>query len=240
MKDIHSQWLSCQSSSCSNEYLQHYLSYVQSSSNLKIYLHLIDHANQSRDLIDLYNYLSFNRNEFTLIEMDLPLIDQEYLFSYLLTDHFLFILLTLILYLICLIFFVKNLVFLLTILQQIFLTLICTWTIYQTIFHLPLTILTSTSLIFYFILMLLDSSLWYTCWFVNHHRRDDCPIEQLIESLLIQIFYYILPKNLTAMIVLIITYSNQIIAFQYCTIFAFLLLIISFLLSFLLYPGKLI
>ena len=234
LKEFHSQWLSCNSSLfCSNDFLHHYLTYLPfSSSYLKIYLHRDD------SLFDFYIYLSSNRKEWNLIEMNLPLEDQESLFIHLVFNDIHSIILTVILYLISLIFFVKNLLFILTILQQIFLTMICTWMIYHSFCQFPLVILNATSLIFYLVLILLDSALWYTCWGVNHHRKDDCPIERIIESLSIQIFYYILPKTLTAMIVLIITYSNQIIALQYSTFFAFLLLIISFLISFILYPGK--
>lgn len=170
--------------------------------------------------------------------MNFPFEDQQILFLHLLFNDIYSIVLTGLFYLISLILFVKNLLFILTILQQIFLTMICTWMIYHSFCQFPLMILNVTSGIFYLVLILLDSTLWYTCWIVNHHRRDDCPIQRIIESLSMQIFYYILPKNLTAMIALIITYSNQIIALQYSTFFAFLLLIISFFISFILYPGK--
>jgi hypothetical protein len=48
-----------------------------------------------------------------------------------------------------------------------------------------------------------------------------------------------MPKTLTAIIALVITYTNQIIAVQCFTVFSFLLISISFLISFTLYPGNL-
>jgi hypothetical protein len=101
-----------------------------------------------------------------------------------------------------------------------------------------MNILNYTSVTLYLFIILIDSFLWYTCWFVNDHRRDDGTINRTIENLLTQTFFYLVPKNLTAIILLVITYTNQIIALQCFTVFSFLLLSISFLISFTLYPGK--
>ena len=88
--------------------------------------------------------------------------------------------------------------------------------------------------------MLIDSFLWYVCWFTNSHRRDDCTINRIIEDLLTQTLYYLVPKNLAAIIVLVITYISQIIVIQSFTVFSCLLLLISIFISFILYPGMFI
>ncbi|UJR26850.1 hypothetical protein I4U23_008162 [Adineta vaga] len=86
----------------------------------------------------------------------------------------------------------------------------------------------------------MDSFLWYTCWFLNNHRRDDCTIERIVDNLLTQTFFYLIPKNLTAIIALVITFTNQIIAIQCFIVFSFLLILISFLISFIVYPASFI
>jgi len=164
--------------------------------------------------------------------------DEQILFNNFLKNNFPLICLTIILYFLCLLLFIKNLFFILIIIQHIFLTIIFTFTIYIYLFHFPITILNYTSITLFFFIILIDSFLWYTCWFINNHRRDDCTINRIIENLLTQTFYYILPKNLTAIIALVITYTNQIIALQCFTVFSFLLILISFFISFTLYPGK--
>lgn len=99
-------------------------------------------------------------------------------------------------------------------------------------------ILNYISLTLFFFLILIDSFLWYSCWSINKNRRDDCTIQRIIENLLTQTFFYLMPKNLTAIIALVITYTNQIIAIQYFTVLAFLFIFISFFISFTLYPGN--
>jgi len=170
--------------------------------------------------------------------MNFDLNNEEILFNHLLYNNFPLICLTIILYLLCLLLFVKNLFFILIIIQHIFLTFICTFFIYIYLFHFPITILNYTSITLYLFIILIDSFLWYTCWFVNNHRRDDCTINRIIENLLTQTFYYLLPKNSTAILTLVITYTNQLIALQCFTVFSFLLILISFFISFTLYPGK--
>ena len=90
------------------------------------------------------------------------------------------------------------------------LTFLSSILIYSNLFHFPITILNYTSLTLYLFLMLIESLLWYTCWFNNKNRRDDCPIQRIIENLLTQTLFYLIPKYLTAIIILIITYINQI------------------------------
>jgi hypothetical protein len=243
LEEYHSQWLTCNSSLCSNTRLRHYLLHAKSSSSLsifKIYLNILNDANKIEHLINLYDNLHQYQyeNQYRIIDINFDSNDEEILFHHFLRNHFPLIYLTIILYFICLILFVKNLFFIFIIIQHIFLTLFCTWSIYHSFFHFPLTILNYTSLTLYLFILLIDSFLWYTCWFVNNHRRDDCTINRIIENLLTQTFYYLLPKNLTAIIALVITYSNQIIALQCFTVFSFLLILISFLISFTLYPGK--
>ena len=240
LEDYHSQWLACNSSICSNPRLRYYLPHIQSSSIFKIYLHITNDTHQIENLIHLYENLHnyHHANQFHIIDLKFNTNDEQSLFHHLLHNHLPLLYLTFSLYLLSLLFFVKNLFFILIILQQIFLTLICTWTIYTSFFHFPMTILNYTSITLYLFIVLIDSFLWYTCWFVNNHRRDDCPIHRMIENLLTQTFYYLLPKNLTAILALVITYSNQIIALQCFTIFSILLIAISFLLSFTLYPGR--
>ncbi len=239
-EEYYSQWLTCNSSLCSNTRLHHYLLHVKSSSIFKIYLNIPNDTNKRDNLINLYDNFHYYQYEdqYHIINMNFDSNDEEYLFYHFLQNNLPLIYLTIILYFICLILFVKNLFFILIIIQHIFLTLIITWSIYNSFLHFPLTILNLTSLTLYFFILLIDSFLWYTCWFVNNHRRDDCTINRIIENLLTQTFYYLLPKNLTAMIALVITYSNQIIALQCFTVFSFLLILISFLISFTLYPGK--
>jgi len=240
LESFRSQWFSCQTSlSCENQFLRTYLSHQMSSSlTWKIFLNL---GNNSDNLIYLYENLQHYqyKNQFNLVDMKFNFNDEQTLFIYFLKQNRWLIILSLSLYVFCLLLFVKNIFFLLIIIQQIFLTLFLTFIIYIYLFQFPLTILNYSSLILYLFIISIDSFLWYTCWFVNNHRRDDCTINRIIENLLTQTFYYILPKNLTACLALIITYTNQIIALQCFTVFAFLLICISFFISFILYPGRL-
>lgn len=235
-----SQWSLCKSSECSNTRLNNYLTHFQSELIFKIYINIKNNLNKTENLIYLYDYFSNYQyeNKYKINHIKFDSNDEQILFNYFLYKNFSIISLTICLYIICLVLFVKNLFFILIILQQIFLTLICTFLIHIYFLHFPLTILNYTSIILYFFIILIDSFLWYSCWFVNNHRRDDCTINRIIENLLTQTFYYLLPKNLTAIIVLVITYTNQIIALQCFTVFAFLLILISFIISFTLYPGK--
>jgi hypothetical protein len=141
-------------------------------------------------------------------------------------------------YIVCLSLFVKNFFFIFIVLVHLILTCGLSLLIYRSWLHLPWTILNWTSIVLYFILTLIDSFLWYVCWHNNNHRRDDCTIKRIIENLLTQAFFYIMPKNLTAIIALTITYTNQIVALQCFTMFALLLIVMSFVMSFTLYPGK--
>jgi hypothetical protein len=166
------------------------------------------------------------------------MISEEILLNNFLKQNSYLILLTISLYFVCLLLFVKNFFFILMIIFHIFLTFSLCFIIYFYLFHFPITILNYTSLTLYLFLILIDSFLWYTCWFINNHRRDDCTIHRIIENLLTQTFFYLMPKNLTAIIALVITYTNQIIAIQCFTVLAFLLILISFFISFTLYPGK--
>lgn len=203
----------------------------------KIYLSIENHPQK---LVHLYESLQKYRYEhrFAFKEMQINGKNEEILFHYFLEKNLHIILLTIALYFLCLIFFVKNLFFILAILVHLVLTCGISLLIYSYIFHLPWTMLNSTSLILYFFIVLIDSFLWYACWFINNHRRDDCPIQRIVENLITQAFFYLMPKNLTAIIALVITYMNQIIALQCFTVFSFLLITISFVISFTLYPGK--
>jgi len=172
--------------------------------------------------------------------MNFDFNDEQIIFKHLLQCNLPFIYLTISLYILCLLLFVKNIFFIFIIILHIFITLVCTFIIYVYLFHFPITILNYTSITLYLFIILIDSFLWYTCWFANNHRRDDCTINRIIENLLTQTFYYLVPKNLTAIIILVITYTNQIIALQCFTVFSVLLISISFFISFTLYPGKLV
>jgi len=240
LEEYHSQWLLCNSSECSNTRLHHYLNHLQSSSIFKIYINIENDSNKTENLIYLYNNFSNYQydNKYHMIHINFDSNDEQILFNYFLYNNVSLICITFTLYVLCLLLFVKNVFFIIIILQHIFLTIVCTFSIYIYLLHFPITILNYTSIILYFFIILIDSFLWYTCWFVNNHRRDDCTINRIIENLLTQTFYYLLPKNLTAIIALVITYTNQIIALQCFTVFSFLLILISFFISFILYPGK--
>ena len=221
-----------------NIQLETYLSHLNSFLTFKIYFSI---ENNSTKLIhfyeNLYSYQIHSNFFFKSIHFDLN--NEEILLNYFFTKNSLLIYLTISLYLFCLFFFVKNTFFILIILFHILLTYSSYLIFYIYLFHFPITILNLTSLIFFLFLILIDAYLWYSCWFSNNHRRDDCTIQRIIENLVTQTFYYLLPKNLTAIIALVITYTNQIIAIQCFTMTAFFLISISFLISFTLYPGKL-
>ncbi|CAF4829333.1 unnamed protein product, partial [Rotaria sp. Silwood1] len=240
LEDYHSQWLSCNSSTlCSNSQLYHYLKYLQSSSSFKIYINI---ENDKKNLIYLYNnlYNKQYKNKFSLININFNSYNEQLLFNYLLHINLPLLCLTICIYILCLLLFIKNIFFILIIILHIFITILLSSIIYIYLFHFSITILNYTSITLYLFIILIDSFLWYTCWFVNNHRRDDCTINRIIENLLTQIFYYLLPKNLTAIIILVITYTNQIIVLQCFTVFSVLLISISFFISFTLYPVSLI
>ncbi|CAF1520852.1 unnamed protein product, partial [Adineta steineri] len=238
LNEYYLQWSTCNTSQCSNHRLHHYLKHIESSLTFKIYINIENNTNKNKQLIYFYNNLRYYqyKNNFSLTHVNFDFNDEQILFKYLLQSNSIFIYLTIILYILCLILFVKNIFFIFIILIHIFLTILSSFIIYIYIFHFPITILNYTSITLYLFIILIDSFLWYTCWFVNNHRRDDCTINRIIENLLTQTFYYLVPKNLTAICVLVITYTNQIIALQCFTVFAFLLLSISFFISFTLYP----
>lgn len=240
LQDYRSLWSSCNSSQCSNTRLHHYLQYLPSSSTFKIYLSVRLHGTKPVHLLQFYDHLRHHPKEkaFRLTHIEFDSHQEQILFKHLLQRHAPFVYVTVILYLVCLLLFVKNLFFIFVIIIHIFQTIVFTSLIYVYVLHLPITILNCTSIAMYLFIILIDSFFWYTCWFVNNHRRDDCTINRIIENLLTQTFYYLVPKNLTAMIILIITYTNQIIALQSFSVFSCLLLAISFFISFTLYPGK--
>lgn len=240
LEEYRSQWSSCNSSLCSNHRLHHYLKHLQSSSIFKIYISLENNTKKIENLIDLYENIRNYRyeNKFYLSHMNFDFNDEQIIFKHLLQCNLPFIYVTISLYILCLLIFVKNIFFILIILLHIFITLICSFIIYVYLFHFPITILNYTSITLHLFIIMIDSFLWYTCWFINNHRRDDCTINRIIENLLTQTFYYLVPKNLTAIIILVITYTNQIIALQCFTVFSFLLISFSFFISFTLYPGK--
>ena len=215
----------------------HYRSIVKTITHFKIFLSIDSNSSQ---LIHLYeNLFQYHYKDlFTLISWDFNIHDEEILLGHLLTKNTSLIYLTLIFYFLSLIFFVKNFFFIFIIVLHILSTSLLSILIYDSLLHLPFTILNVNSAILYLFLVLIDAFLWYSCWFINHHRRDDCTIQRIIENLLTQTFFYILPKNLTAIIVLVITYTNQVLAIQYFTVLAFLLIWISFFISFTIYPGK--
>ncbi|CAF0851191.1 unnamed protein product [Adineta ricciae] len=238
--DYSEQWSTCSSSSwCSNSKLKTYLTYLKSPITFKVYIsiennlsnlvHLYEHIHNYhlRDILYL-KYFHFDSNH------------EDLLFSYYLQTNEMLLYLTIILYLLCLFFFVKNLFFILIITLHIFLTILSCYLIYFHLLHFPITILNYTSITLYLFLLIIDSFLWSTCWFLNNHRRDDCTIERIIDNLLTQTFLYIIPKNLTAIIALVITFTNQVIAMQCFIVFSFLLILISFLISFTLYPASFI
>ncbi|CAF2864014.1 unnamed protein product [Rotaria sp. Silwood2] len=239
------EWFLCKtsSSSCLNSKLENYLTYIKSSSSssliFKIYISIENNETKLIHLYDtIYNYKY--KKIFYLKFLNFDLNDEEILFNYYLEKNHYLIYLTLCLYLFCLVLFVKNFFFILIIIFHILLTYFSCFIIYYYLFHFPITILNYTSLILYLFFILIDSFLWYTCWFINKHRRDDCTIQRIIENLLTQTFLYLIPKNLTAIIVFVITYTNQIIALQCFTVFSFLLVSISFFISFILYPASFI
>lgn len=234
--NFHQQWLTCQNS-CSNMKLMHYLSTLDSNSIFKIFLSIEGNSSQ---LIHLYEHLFQYHYEdyFILKSWNFNLHDEEILLGNLLEKNSSLIYLTLIFYILSLIFFVKNFFFIFILVLHILSTTLLSFLIYDYFLHLPFAILNINSFILYLFLVLIDAFLWYSCWFINHHRRDDCTIQRIIENLLTQTFFYILPKNLTAIIVLVITYTNQILAIQYFIALAFLFIGISFFISFTIYPGK--
>ncbi|CAF4673867.1 unnamed protein product, partial [Rotaria sp. Silwood2] len=240
LEDYHSQWLSCNSSLCSNNQLHHYLKHLHSSSIFKIYINIENNLNKRENLVYLYNSLYNKQYEkkFYLININFDSNDEQFIFNYLLKINLPLLCLTICLYILCLLLFIKNIFFILIIILHIFITILFSCIIYVYVFHFPIAIFNYTSITLYLFIILIDSFLWYTCWFVNNHRRDDCTINRIIENLLTQTFYYLVPKNLTAIIVLVITYTNQIIVLQCFTVFSFLLISISFFISFTLYPGK--
>jgi len=230
------EWLSCKTS-CLNIKLRKYLTYIKSSLIFHIYISIENDKNKLLNFYDTIN--NYKSSEiFSLKSIDFDFNNEEYILNYLFSKNSYFIYLTISIYFICLLLFVKNFFFILMIIFHILLTLLSCFIIYYYLFHFPITILNYTSLTLYLFIILIDSFLWYTCWFINNHRRDDCTIQRIIENLLIQTFFYLMPKNLTAIIALVITYTNQIIGIQYFTVFAFLLISISFVISFTLYPGN--
>ncbi len=239
MEEYHREWLSCKlsASSCLNIKLKKYLTYLESSLIFKIYVAI---ENDKTKLLNLYdNIHSYKFQEiFYLKFLHFDLNDEEILLNYFLEKNHYFIYITICLYFVCLLLFVKNLFFILIITFHILLTFFSCLIIYSYLLHFPITILNYTSLTLYLFLILIDSFVWYACWFSNHHRRDDCTVQRIIENLLTQTFFYLIPKNLTAIIALVITYMNQIIAIQCFVVFAFLFILISFFISFTLYPGK--
>ncbi|CAF0998003.1 unnamed protein product [Adineta steineri] len=241
-EEYHNQWLLCTSSSsslCLNSKLKKYLTYLESSLRFKIYLTIENDKNKLLHLYDnLYNYKFDQIFYLKFVQFDLN--DEEILLNYFLKKNLYLISLTIFLYFFCLLLFVKNLFFILIISCHILLTFSSCFIIYFYLFHFPITILNYTSLTLYLFLILIDSFLWYNCWFINNHRRDDCTIQRIIENLLTQTFFYLMPKNLTAIIALVITFTNQIIAIQCFTVFSFLLILISFFISFTLYPASFI
>ena len=240
-EDSREQWSKCNSSKeCSNRPLQHYLTFLNSSSVWKIYLSADDDPQRRKTIIELYSYLQHSpaMKKFQLLDWKFDSTDEEILFFHLLRSNLPYLGLSFALYFLCMFLFVKNLFFAFILLLHISLSLSSTSLIYLHFFHFPLTLLNSISVTLFLFVVLVDAFLWYTCWFVNDHRRDDCTIHRTIENLLTQIFYYLVPKNLTSIIALVLTYTNQIIALQCFTVFSVFLLLISFLVSFTLYPGE--
>lgn len=237
LETYRSLWTSCNSSTCPNAHLHHYVEYVQSSSMFKIYINI---ENNTENLIDLYKSL-YNKEyeqKFQLIQVNFDLNSELILFNYLIQINLPLLGLTISLYVLFLLLFVKNIFFVVIIIVHIFITILSSLLIYVYLLQLPLVILNCASIILYLFIIFIDSFLWYTCWFVNNHRRDDCTMHRMMKNLLTQTFYYSVPKNLVAIITLVITYTNQIIVLQCFTVFSFLLISISFFVSFTLYPGK--
>lgn len=235
----HQEWLSCQSlSSCKNVKLETYLTYLESSFTFKIYVSIDNKTKLVHLYESMYDYK--DRDIFDLKFINFDLNDENIIFNHDFEKNHSFIYLTTCLYIICLILFIRNLFFIITVIFHIVLTFCSCFIIYNYLFHFPITILNYTSIVFYLFFILIDSFLWYTCWFINKHRRDDCTVQRIIENLLTQTFFYLIPKHLTAIIALAITYTNQIIALQCFTVLTFLLISISLFISFTLYPGNLI
>lgn len=232
------EWKTCQSS-CSNKDLEHYLhSSLSTARRFSIYLAV---EKNWPKLFHLYEYLTdaFDQADLSFVAIHIKDGEEEnVLFLYLLGKNLHLILISIICYLLCLMIFVKNFFLIFTILLHFVLSTSSTLIIYRLFFDLPWTILNVTSVVLFMIILLIDSFLWYACWFNNNHRRDDCPIQRIIENLLTQAFFYLMPKNLTAIIALVITYTNQIIALQCFTVLSLLLITLSFAISFIVYPGK--
>ena len=235
MEYYHAQWSLCNTSLCPNSRLHYYLKYLQASSIFKIYISIENYTDEIYYLINFDNY-SYE-NKFHLVNINFDSKSEEFLFNYFFQINLPFLYATIALYILCLILFVKNMFFILTILLHIFITIICTFIIYAYLFNFPMLILNYTSVTLYLFIILIDSFLWYVCWFTNSHRRDDCTINRIIEDLLTQTLYYLVPKNLAAITVLVITCISHISAIQYFAIFSCLLLFISIFVSFILYPG---
>lgn len=200
----------------------------------------IDLNNSTEKLVELYKTLSgpskFRRFRFESIE--LPSNENDPIFKYVLDKNIHLIGCAALFYVFSLIYFVKNSFFILTIFLNVVLSLTLSSWIYLSLLKYPWTILNFSSLILYGFIVLIDSFLWFVCWTNNNHRRDDCTVHRIIENLLTQAFYYFLPKTLTLIIVLVITFTNQIIALQAFAVQTILLISVSFLVSFLLFPGK--
>ncbi|CAF0875300.1 unnamed protein product [Rotaria sordida] len=244
LDEYNKEWFLCttSSSSCLNSKLENYLTYIKSSSSSLIFKIYISIENNQTKLLHLYDtiYNYKHKKIFYLKFLNFDINDEEIIFNYYLEKNYYLIYLTICLYLFCLILFIKNFFFILIINFHILLTYFSCFIIYYYLFHFPITILNYTSIILYLFFILIDSYLWYTCWFINKHRRDDCTIQRIIENLLTQTFFYLIPKNITAIITFVITYTNQIIALQCFTVFSFLLISISFFISFILYPASFI
>ena len=201
--EYYRQRLSCQSSSssCKNLKLQKYLTYLESSLIFKIYISI---ENDKTKLLRPYDYIYNDKyqNIFSLKLIDFDLNNEEILANYFLEKNFCLIYFTICLYFICLLFFVQNLFYFLIVIFHILLTFSSCSIIYYYFLHFPMTILNYTSFTLYLFLILIETFLWYTCWFNSKHRRDVCTIQRIIENLITQTFFYLLLKTLTNIIIL--------------------------------------
>ena len=235
LNEFSHRWSTCQSS-CSNEQFQKYLTYIKTNSLIKFYLSI---GNDSNNLLNFYERILSEQfpDSIQLKSLYFNIEHEEILLKQLFMKNILLIYSTIIIYCFCLLIFVKSFFLIFIVFLHFFFALSLTLITYIYLFHFPLTILnlTSSSLALY--LMIFDAFVWYSCWFNSHHRRDDCTVQRIIENLITQTFFYLIPKNLAAIIILVITYTNQIIALQCFTIGMFFFISISFLISFILYPG---
>lgn len=165
-------------------------------------------------------------------------INEEIYFVYLVRSNIFHLLLTSFLYFVSLLLFAKNLFFVFIVVCHLMVTFLWSTIIYFNVLHFPLTILNWSSLSLSLVLIFFDAFLWYTSWFISDHRRDDCTIHRTLENLLTQTFYYLVPKTIVTILILIVTFASRIIALRCFNIFALILIVNSLIVSFIIYPGK--